>query len=133
MIAGGRPVPLQGRRDTGLMPHSTHEYSDAIVCHITLKVSRTDPLWETSPTRALADRPRAPGGPMRDACRTPHEAYGMHPAHRYCLLRPCPSDSYAYCVKHAVELVTKLTRGSYSCVPSTVEQPDGSLPQPSAR
>ena len=29
---------------------------------------------------------------------------------------------YGYCVKHAVELVTKLSRSNYSCSPSTVEQ-----------
>ena len=33
------------------------------------------------------------------------------------------SRGYAYCVKRAVELVTKLTRDNYSCAPSTVDQP----------
>jgi len=29
--------------------------------------------------------------------------------------------SYAYCVKRAVELVTKLAKSNYSCAPSTVD------------
>jgi hypothetical protein len=33
---------------------------------------------------------------------------------------------YAYCVKRALELVTKLTRGNYSCAPATVDRPGGS-------
>jgi hypothetical protein len=36
------------------------------------------------------------------------------------------SRGYAYCVKRAVELVTKLTQDNYSCAPSTVDQPGSS-------
>jgi hypothetical protein len=32
------------------------------------------------------------------------------------------NSGYAYCVKRAVELVTKLTHGNYSCAPSTLDQ-----------
>jgi hypothetical protein len=33
-------------------------------------------------------------------------------------------SGYAYCVAKAVSLVTKLTKGNYSCKPDTVERPD---------
>jgi hypothetical protein len=39
------------------------------------------------------------------------------------------NSGYAFCIKRAVELVTKLTRGNYSCAPSTLEQdPDSNGP-----
>lgn len=33
------------------------------------------------------------------------------------------SGDYAYCVKQAVGLVTKLSKGNFSCKPQTAEQP----------
>jgi hypothetical protein len=34
------------------------------------------------------------------------------------------SRGYAYCVKQALRLVTRLSSSNYSCTPSTIEPPD---------
>jgi hypothetical protein len=40
------------------------------------------------------------------------------------------NGDYAYCVKKAVGLVTKLSKGSFSCKPRTIEPPGSDLTSP---
>ncbi len=40
---------------------------------------------------------------------------------------------YAYCVKRALRLVTRLSSSNYSCTPATVEPPDAAQPKGAAR
>jgi hypothetical protein len=41
------------------------------------------------------------------------------------------SGDYAYCVKKAVGLVTKLSKGNFSCKPQTSVKPESTPPEPS--
>jgi hypothetical protein len=41
--------------------------------------------------------------------------------------------NYAYCVKQALRLVTRLSSSNYSCTPSTLEPSDGAQPKGAAR
>jgi hypothetical protein len=43
------------------------------------------------------------------------------------------NGDYAYCVKQALRLVTRLSSSNYSCTPSTVEPPDAALPKGTPR
>ena len=43
------------------------------------------------------------------------------------------NGDYAYCVKQALRLVTRLSSSNYSCTPSTIESPDAAQPKGTPR